>query len=395
MNKETYNYIIENADADVRKLALKGSKNILIDLAFALQQIEGRQKIRQKIPAFYNNSNIIYPKQLSLEQSSSESTACYKKILCEGKLFADITGGFGIDFYFISQNFDKKIYVEQNAALCEIVAHNLAVLSHKNYEVYNADAADFLETTDKLDWLYIDPARRDNAGRKTVLISDCTPDVVALMPLLRKKTNKIMLKLSPMLDIHQALSALPNCYALHVIATENECKEILFLLNTENQYNKDEIEIVCVNILRNGTMERFEFEIAIENKIIAPIAQNIKKYIYEPNAAIMKAGAFKSIAERFCIDKIDKNTHLYCSDLKIEHFPGRIFEVEEIFGSSKAEIKLLKNKIIKANIIARNYVLSADELRKKLALQDGGDDYLLAFKNANSENIIVHCKRLK
>lgn len=395
MNKETCDYIIENIDADVRKLALKGSKNTLIDLPFALQQIEGRQKIKQKIPSFYKHTEILYPKQLSIEQSSSESTACYKKTLCEGKVFADITGGFGIDFYFISQNFDKKKYVEQNADLCEIVAHNLSVLSHKNYEIHNAIAADFLEKTEKLDWLYIDPARRDNAGRKTVLISDCTPDVVALMPLLRNKASKIMLKLSPMLDIYQALSALPNCYALHVIATENECKEILFLLDTENEYDKTKIDIVCVNILKNGTIERFEFEIAIENKIIAPIAQNIKKYTYEPNAAIMKAGAFKSIADSFGIDKIDKNTHLYCSDLKIEHFPGRIFEVEEIFGSSKAEIKLLKNKIKKANIIARNYVLSADELRKKLALQDGGDDYLLAFKNAESENLIVHCKRLK
>lgn len=395
MNKETYDYIIENIDADVRKLALKGSKNTLIDLPFALQQIEGRQKIKQKIPSFYNNPQILYPKQLSIEQSSSESTACYKKMLCEGKVFANITGGFGIDFYFISQKFDKKIYVEQNADLCDIVTHNLSVLSHKNYEVHNANAVDFLENTEKLDWLYIDPARRDNVGKKTVLISDCTPDVVALMPLMRKKTSKIMLKLSPMLDIHQALSALPNCYALHVIATENECKEILFLLNTENEYNKDEIEISCVNILKNASIEHFNFEIAAENKTIAPIAQNIKHYLYEPNAAIMKAGAFKCIAEHFAIEKIDKNTHLYSSDKKIEHFPGRIFEIEQVYGSSKADIKLLKNKIKKANIIARNYVLSADELRKKLALKDGGDDYLLAFKNAVADNMIVHCKRLK
>lgn len=395
MNKETFDFIIANAEADVQNLALKGSKNEKIDLPFSLQQIEGKQKIKHKVPTFYNHPHILYPKQLSVEQSSSESTACYKQSLCKGDSMADITGGFGIDFYFISKNFNKRVYVEQNADLCKIVENNMSVLSHENYNIFNVDAIQYLENSEIVDWLYIDPARRDHAGRKTVSISDCNPNVLEIMPLIRKKARRIMLKLSPMLDIYQALSVLPNCMALHVVAYENECKEILFLLDSENEYDKYCIEITCVNILKNAPIDKFVFSLSYENSCSSSFSKPIQHFIYEPNVAIMKAGAFKSIAQEFDLNKIAVNTHLYHSELYIPNFPGRIFATEQTYSSSKKDIKSLKTNIKNANIIVRNFVLSVDELKKKLEIHDGGDDYLLAFRNVDAVNLIVHCKRLK
>ncbi len=391
MNPETSNFIKEHLTDDIHRLALQSARYPLVDMDFAIRQIAGKQKIKAKIPLFYQTENILFPQQLSLEQSSSESTAKYKSTLCEGKTFADITGGFGIDCYFISRKFSEAVYVERNEELCQLTTHNFRQLGADNIEVIHADGVDFLNKTPKVDCIFIDPARRGKGGNKVFRLSDCEPDLEQIYSLLCEKASQIVVKLSPMLDIQLALKSLPGTKEVHIISVENECKELVFVIHNQI-FTKTKIR--AINITKEGEYRLFEYFQQEENDCLPEFATQPGQYLYEPNTSILKAGAFKLISKRFEAQKLNKNTHLYTSDHLNTEFPGRIFEIIEVTGNSKAELKKLKTNYPKANINTRNYPLSVAEFRKKTGITEGGDIFIFACKNMKEENIMIIAKKI-
>lgn len=388
MNEETFQFIALHLQDNVHQLALQSRKYPLVDMPFAIRQINGKQKIKLKIPTFYNNNNILYPVQLSLEQSSSESTANYKSSLCKGNRLIDLTGGFGVDCSFMSRNFEQAIYVERQAELCKLAVHNFIELGLDNIRVIHADTENYLVEMPQVDWIYIDPARRSSAGKKVVLLSDCEPNVASISGLLLSKANQVLIKLSPMMDISAAVSELPNTAEIHIISIENECKEVLLLLDQKKHENR---LIKTINFGRNNRQELFSFYQNEETNAVANYSTTVQSYLYEPNTAIMKSGGFKLTSERFNLLKLHINTHLFTSSKLLLNFPGRVFEVQNTWKSSKKELKELIKKLPKANISTRNYPLSVEELRKKLKIKEGGENYLFACTLANEEKVIIEC----
>jgi len=388
MNEETSQFISDNINADVHQLALQSNRFPLVDMSLAMRQINGKQKIKAKVPLFFDNDEILYPLQLSLEQSSSESTARYKSSLCEGNIFVDLTGGFGVDCCFIAAHFTHAIYVERQAELCNLAKHNFNVLNQYNIEVIQAESEKYLKEMNHVDWIFVDPVRRSESGKKVVLLADCEPNVFALSSLLLEKATNVMIKLSPMLDLTAAISQLPNTTEIHVISIENECKEILFILNQNTTINH---KIKTINITKSKISQYFEFDIDESKNTSIAYTSTLEKYLYEPNASIMKSGAFKIIADRFGIRKLHTSTHLYTSNKLLLQFPGRIFDVIKTWNNSKSELKELSNQVQKANITTRNYPISVNELRKKLRIKEGGDIYLFACTLANEMKAIIEC----
>jgi len=388
---QTEKFISDNIQNDLRKLLLIKRTNKSIDYEFAFRQIEGLQRIKSKIPTFYNTKHILFPPHLNIEQSSSESTANYKKLLCEGNLFIDITGGFGIDSFFISQHFKQAIYVERNSSLCEIVKHNFQVLGANNIQIINADALDYIQKLPYSDCVYADPARRDNKGGKTVFLEDCEPNIIQIYRQILDKTKLLVLKLSPMLDISQALNSISNVHEVHVVSVENECKEILLLLKP---YKQEFTNYVAVNILKNNLIEKFVFSKEQESATTCNLTSDIGLYVYEPNSSVLKAGAFKTIANAFYLNKLNKNTHLYTSDNLITDFPGRSFNVLKVWNFNKKELIELKKSVPKANISTRNFPLKPEELKKKIGIADGGDTYLFGCTLTNESKVIVQCEKV-
>ena len=391
MNQETNRFIYDNRDADVLQLVLLSSRFPKVDMPFAIRQIHGKQKIKSKVPVFYNSESVIYPAQLSLEQSSSESTAQYKSSICNGYSLVDLTGGFGVDCFFMSEQFKQVTYVEHQKELCELALHNFRVFNRNQIQVIHSETEKFLEEMDHVDWIYIDPARRNPNGKKVVVLSDCEPDVSVLYPLLLIKATRVMMKLSPMMDISAAIRDLPNTDEIHIISVENECKEVLLILN---QTVRNNIKVKTINFGKNKDNQLFEYYLDDESNAEITISSKVDKYLYEPNAAIMKSGAFKLIGNRFQIHKLNKNTHLYTSNELFTEFPGRIFEVTGQQGISKKELKNLVLRIPKANISIRNFPLSVDEIRKKLTIRDGGDVYLFACTIRDEQKVIIETKKL-
>lgn len=390
MNQKTKQFITEHEKDDIFALKLQYRNDSEIDIDLAIRQIIGKQKVKSKIPLFYDTEDILYPVQLSLEQSSSELTAKYKSSLCKGNTLVDLTGGFGVDCCFMSEHFKQVTYVEHQAELCELAEHNFKVLEKSHIRVIHAETEKYLHEMEAVDWIFIDPARRSSSGKKVVLLSDCEPNVSALSTVLLEKSNRIMIKLSPMMDITAALRELPTTSEIHILSVENECKEVLLILSQSVQNNK---KIKTINFGKSNENQVFEYSIDDELNAIASFTSAIEKYLYEPNAAIMKGGAFKLVGDRFNLRKTHKNTHLYTSNKLLPDFPGRIFEILHLWGNSKAELKELAQHLPKANITTRNYPISVDELRKKLKIKDGGDTYLFACTLADEQKIIIECKK--
>jgi 16S rRNA G966 N2-methylase RsmD len=391
MTPETKEFINKHLDENIHQLALQSARFPAVDISLAIRQINGKQKIKAKVPLFYSNDDVLYPAQLSLEQSSSESTAKYKSSLCEGNTLVDLTGGFGVDCCFMSERFEHAIYVERQAELCALATHNYKALNRNHIEVINAETEQYLAEMDHVDWVFIDPARRSSSGNKVVLLSDCEPDVSALSPLLLQKATRIMIKLSPMMDITAAVKQLPTTSEIHIISVDNECKEVLLLLEQKVHENP---KITTVNFGKKDKKDVFEFFQDEESIAQITFTTAAETYLYEPNASIMKSGAFKLIANRYGLHKLHKNTHLYTSVKLLLDFPGRVFEVQNQWGNSKKELKELASKIPKANISTRNFPLSVDELRKKLKIKEGGETYLFAFTLANEQKVIIECKKV-
>jgi hypothetical protein len=291
----------------------------------------------------------------------------------------------------MSQRFKQVTYVERNEELCDLAVHNFKALGKDYIKVIHSDTEKYLLETDHADWIFIDPARRSSGGKKVVLLSDCEPNVAALSPLLLDKATHVMIKLSPMMDITAAIRELPATSGIHIISVENECKEVLLILD---QTGGENIKVKTINFGVNKKNQEFEFNIRDESKAETSFSSEPGKYLYEPNAAVMKSGAFKLIGEKFSLKKLHINTHLYTSNKLSVEFPGRIFEVRKQWENSKKELKELVTMIPKANITTRNYPESVVELRKRLKIKDGGDIYLFACTLHNEQKSIIECNKI-
>ena len=389
LDKATIEFIEEHHNDDVRKLALQASKYPSVDMREAVVQIEGWQHACEKLPTWSATKGVVYPPKISMEQCSSEKTAKYKAALVSGRSFADLTGGFGIDFSYICRGFDEAFYIERNDRLCEIARSNFSLLGLDKAKVLNGNSEELLASLPQLDWIFVDPARRDGEGRKVVALSDCEPNVVELEEKLLSKASNVMIKTSPLLDITMACRQLCSVVAVHVVAVNNECKELLFVLGGAKN---DDCVISCVNILNDGTQE-FVFKQHEESDFKATYCSEVCKYLYEPNASIQKAGCHNVLSQRMGIDKLHPNSQLYTSNEQLSHFPGRMFEVVDVLGFSKADIKKVQ-ALQKANITVRNFPESVQQLRKRLKLSDGGDSYIFATTLKDGCKVMVLCKKM-
>lgn len=374
-------FIETNKHKPIAELALLLSKKPDLNKEFILSQINGIQKAKNKLPEFYNTPNIIYPSKLSMEQCSSEKTGIFKSELVKGNSLIDLTGGFGIDSYYFSKNFAQVTYVEQQQDLFEIAKTNFDHLKANNINLVNATAEDFIKNTEKkANLIYIDPSRR-NENQRVFKLDECTPNIIALAPELFKIADKILVKTAPLLDIKQTLKDLKNVTNVWVVSVNNDCKEVLYLLETGKTV---EPKIHTINLANFN--QKFDFDYQKESSANAELSLP-ENYLYEPNASILKAGAFNSICDEFNVKKLHPNSHLYTSTVLEEDFPGRVFKIENVVSYQPKEFKKLG--IQKANVSCRNFKDSPEQVKKKLKLKDGGDKYLFATTDLNEKPILV------
>jgi hypothetical protein len=462
MNEATLQYALAHADDDVRQLALRGCKDPLVNLPLALQQIEGRQKARRKLPAWAANDGIVYPAHLALEQCSSEATARYKaKVIYDlrftdsgftgrsqivnrksvNRKFIDLTGGLGVDFAFMAPLFSEAVYVERQQELCNIATHNFGVLGLQQVQVICADGVDYLHSlpeaglgngrtrtdtfffrahpcpsdaggaagtlpgqakaeAERAALIFLDPARRDSHGGRTYGMADCTPNVLPLMDELLAKADRVMLKLSPMLDWRKAVNDAGTAHVeqVHIVATGGECKELLLLLSAQGS---SEPQLFCVN---DNSVEAFRLNGATGTTVAAesagrqtpPPPQPLHSpqsaaFLYEPHAALMKAGVFAEIEARYGVKQVAPNSHLFTSQQIVEGFPGRTFRISCVCSMNKHELKQHIAPLHQANISVRNFPLTVAQLRQRLKLGEGGSNYLFATTLANGQKVLFVC----
>ncbi|EDP70617.1 hypothetical protein FBALC1_07658 [Flavobacteriales bacterium ALC-1] len=387
LNTEIQEFIDANLKSDISILLLKGIPFNNVEAKTIIEQIEAKKRCEKKLPTWYTTKNIYYPNKLNIEQTSSEVTAKYKASLVSGKSLIDLTGGFGIDAYYFSKHIESITHCEINTELSDIVKQNYKTLNVSNIACKNESGIDVLKQLDELfDWIYIDPSRRDDSKQKVFLLSDCIPNVKTFQNLFLKYAQQVMVKTSPLLDLTATLSDLKYVKEIHIVAVNNEVKELLWIL--ERDYDGDAI-IKTVN-LQKENIQNFEFNFKNEPSSQAIYSEPLS-YLYEPNVAILKAGAFNTISELLNINKLHKHSHLYTSD-KIIDFPGRRFKIENRLPFNKKVF--FKEKITKANITTRNFPLSVNDIRKKLKVKDGGNLYLFFTTNLNNEKIILVCSKL-
>ena len=390
MNDKTRNFIEQNLDADIRQLALKGCRDKDVDLDAAIRQIAGRQTARRKLPSWAALDGILYPPHLNMEQCSSEQTARYKARICSShpspKTLVDLTGGFGVDFAFMSEAFDEATYVERNSELFAISSANMKILAPKA-KCLNEDGLEVLHRLDHVSMIFMDPARRDHHGARTYGISDCTPNVLEIKDELLQKADTVMLKLSPMLDWHKAISDLGEQYIkeVHIVSVQNECKELLIVMQ---QQPAEPPTVYCVN---DDSVFSYHPS-SISSNHISHHSSLI--YLYEPNASIMKAGCFAEIEQAFEVSQLAPNSHLFASDQAIEDFPGRKFRVAAVTSMNKQELKQALKDIRQANIAVRNFPMSVADLRKRLKLSEGGNDYIFATTLTEEKKVLIICQHL-
>ena len=390
MNDKTRDFIEQNLDADIRQLALKGCRDKDVDLDAAIRQIAGRQTARRKLPSWAALDGILYPPHLNMEQCSSEQTARYKAGICSShpssKTLVDLTGGFGVDFAFMSEAFDEATYVERNSELFAISSANMKILAPKA-KCLNEDGLEVLHRLDHVSMIFMDPARRDNHGARTYGISDCTPNVLEIKDELLQKADVVMLKLSPMLDWHKAISDLGEQYIkeVHIVSVQNECKELLIVMQ---QQPAEPPTVYCVN---DDSVFSYHPS-SISSNHISHHSSLI--YLYEPNASIMKAGCFAEIEQAFEVSQLAPNSHLFASDQVIEDFPGRKFRVTAVTSMNKQELKQALKDIRQANIAVRNFPMSVADLRKRLKLSEGGNDYIFATTLTEGKKVLIICQHL-
>ncbi len=378
-------FIQKNILSSTAELILKYGKDE--KLKFAISQIAARQKIKDKLPTLYNNPDFVFPDSIPLEQASSEITAQYKSDIIRFDSSCDLTGGLGIDSYYISKKSKHHIYIEQNQHLESIFNLNIKTLCQSNIESINANSLDYISKCEDLpDFIYLDPARRGAAGQKTYFLEDTEPNPIAVLDIVNDKFKYILIKTSPMLDISRAITQLKYVKEVHIVSVKNECKELLFLL--ERKYTGP-IKYITVNFDKSNNKQKLEF---VDNEGILEISKP-KAYLYEVNTSISKLGFWKSFGARYNLAALDINTHLFTSDEVINNFPGRSFQILNITKISKKDISKVIPKR-KANISIKNVPISIDDLKKKTALKEGGDIYIFVAKATDLGNICLICKKL-
>ena len=399
INKATRQYILKHAHDDVRQLALRGEKDPQVNLPFALQQIAGRQKALAKLPSWAAVEGIVYPPHLSMEQCSSELTARYKaEVAGCGDSFVDLTAGFGVDAAFIAQGFQKAVCVELQPELCAISSENFKLLGLHQIEVVNGNGLDYLHTMPHADLLFIDPARRDEHGGRTYGIADCTPNVLDNLDEMMEKADRVLIKLSPMLDWRKAIEDLGQQHVstVYIVSVDNECKELLIEVRSEKCKVKSaepSLRVVCVNLLSDGTSQDFEYDPS-SSVVAEHLSYTTPRFLYEPNASLMKAGCFDLLASRYGVEQADVNSHLFLSDGRVESFPGRGFIIDRVTSMNKRDLKEALSGITHANIAVRNFPMSAVELRRRLKLRDGGDTFIFATTVANQGHLLFVCRKI-
>lgn len=434
MNDETREFVAMHRNEDVRELALKAKRVERLDLPSALDQIAGWQIARKKLPQWASCEGIVYPPHISMEQCSSQFTAQYKSEIAQTLLapaatvrarvsdsgesdnqttksepqlsdspesdtlvarssMVDLTGGFGVDFSYLARGFSQATYVERQRHLCDLAEHNMAALGLDQARIVCGDGVEYLRQMGPVDFIYLDPARRDEHGSRTYAIEDCTPNVFELRDLLLAKSQYTLVKLSPMLDWRKAVADFDGAVReVHIVATGNECKELLLVLGQQVHEEPSAPRVFCVN-----DNQRIDYDSAAYTqglRIGGKPLPEAKNYLYEPNASIMKAGCFDLVEERFGVTQVGPSSHLFVSATPVADFPGRGFAIEAIGGMNKKDIKRLLNGTKQANIAVRNFPLTAPQLRKKLKLADGGPVYLFGTTMQGCDHVLLRTSKI-
>ena len=434
MNDKTREFVAMHRDEDVRELALKAKRVEGLDLPLALDQIAGWQIARKKLPQWASCEGIVYPPHISMEQCSSQFTAQYKSEIAQTLLasaatvrarvsdsaesdmqtaknvfqlsdspesdtlvakraMVDLTGGFGVDFSYLARGFSQATYVERQRHLCDLAEHNMAALGLDQARIVCDDGVEYLRQMGPVDFIYLDPARRDEHGSRTYAIEDCMPNVLELRDLLLAKSQYTLVKLSPMLDWRKAVADFDGAVReVHIVATGNECKELLLVLGQQVHEEPSAPRVFCVN-----DNQRIDYDSAAYTqglRIGGKPLPEAKNYLYEPNASIMKAGCFDLVEERFGVTQVGPSSHLFVSATPVADFPGRGFAIEAIGGMNKKDIKRLLNGTKQANIAVRNFPLTAPQLRKKLKLADGGPVYLFGTTMQGCDHVLLRTSKI-
>jgi hypothetical protein len=451
MNDETREFVAMHRNEDVRELALKAKRVEGLDLPLALDQIAGWQIASKKLPQWASCEGIVYPPHISMEQCSSQFTAQYKSEIAQTLLapaatvrarvsdsaesvmqtaksafqlsdspesdtqetktgvrvsdssesdtlvarssMVDLTGGFGVDFSYLARGFSQATYVERQRHLCDLAEHNMAALGLDQARIVCGDGVEYLRQMGPVDFIYLDPARRDEHGSRTYAIEDCTPNVLELRDLLLAKSQYTLVKLSPMLDWRKAVADFDGTVReVHIVATGNECKELLLVLGQQVHEEPSAPRVFCVN-----DNQRIDYDSAAYTqglRIGGKPLPEAKNYLYEPNASIMKAGCFDLVEERFGVTQVGPSSHLFVSATPVADFPGRGFAIESIGGMNKKDIKRLLNGTKQANIAVRNFPLTAPQLRKKLKLADGGPVYLFGTTMQGCDHVLLRTSKI-
>lgn len=395
-NEATIAFVREHRDDDVRALALKVRRDGDVDLPWALDQIQGWQTACRKLPSWAAIDGIVYPPHLSMEQCSSELTAAYKCGIVQRlpqscrQTLVDLTGGFGVDLAFMARHFEQACFVERQEHLCATARHNFEKMGLRHVRVVHDEAEDVLNRLDgdpSSTLIYLDPARRDNNSSRTYAIADCTPDVLKMKRRLLEAADHVLVKLSPMLDWHKAVRDLGERVAqVHIVSVANECKELLVLMNADHQGTP---AVHCVNDGQSLVFSSCEGD---ENPVIASNDEAL--FLFEPNASVMKAGCFGVLTRRYPVAALAVDSHLFVSDEEVRDFPGRRFRVIAVTTMNKKELAQAMQGVGRANVAVRNFPMTAQQLRQRLRLQDGGDTYIFGTTTAAGRHIIYVCHKL-
>lgn len=389
-SKEVQAFLRDHENADEKRLVLQNKTVLNLPASVIANQLKARKKAKEKLPSYFNTEGIVYPPTINLEQSSSEATAKLKTAIISSAFgshptaCADLTGGLGVDSFYFSTFCREVHYVEPNLELLTIAKHNHVRLGVTSISYYPTTAEDFLNSSEQhFDFIYIDPSRRSQASKKVYRLSDCTPDITNLQESIFRLASIVMIKTSPLLDIQQGLAELSGATDVYVLSINNECKEVLFLC----QVNSEKLPVIhAINLIGNR-QNIFSFTREEEETTVSHYSEPLT-YIYEPNASILKAGAFTLVGKRYALDKLHPNTHLYTSRELIASFPGRIFCIVAVVKADKKSIQSFFDEG-KGNVITRNYPISAEDLKKKVGLKDGGDKYLIAFTTLLGRQTVV------
>ena len=406
----TQEFITQHLDDDIRQLALRHAGRTDIDLTYALDQIAGRQRARTKLPRWAATEGIVYPPHISMEQCSSEQTAMYKAAVVRRLItelpvlpvlpanpltLIDLTGGFGVDFSYLAPLFGKAVYIERQSHLCDISRHNMAALGISQAEVVCGDCGQIMKEISHATLVYADPARRSQSGGRTFAIADCTPDVLSMRDMLLEKADYVMIKLSPMLDWRKAAADMgPHVGEVHIVSAGNECKELLLVLS--RKYTKIE-RICCVNDGQEFTFTPEELSRCSQfyhnSQPSQPFQAATPAFLYEPNASLMKAGCFALLEQRYAARQISRDSHLFSSPVEIPRFPGRGFAIRAVTTMNKRGLKAALGGISQANVSVRNFPLTAEALKKKLKLRDGGDTYIFGTTTEDGRHVLLICEK--